>query len=112
MHVFEFFDLFLMTPYVEVVKPSLPELARRVFVRDERERELCVWPAPLLRAQSARDSLLEDLHHSGRSSFGWFAEQQMDMIWHHNIADQEKSEALSHFRKNTHKHISRPNGIE
>ena len=63
-------------------------------------------------AQAARDPLFEDLHDSRGRSPGWFADQQVDVLWHHDVAHQGKLETFPHFAKNLAEEISCARGTQ
>ena len=108
VHVVKFFNLLLETPDIEVVEAALPEAAQRIVAAGERETRL-PCEAALPAAQAARDALLQDLNHSGRSSLCRFADEKMNVFGRNDVAHERKTVAISGFSENLNKRISRAN---
>ena len=52
-----------------------------------------------------RYALLQDLHYGGRSTCGWFADKQMNVIGHDNVTGQRETVAVAHLAQNLDKYI-------
>jgi hypothetical protein len=109
VHVVELFDEFGLTPDVEIVEAVLPEPRQGLERIAERKFQLqggC--PPSRLAAQAARHALLQDLHDCGRGPLGGFAEEQVNVVGHDNVARERESVAVAHFAQNLCKQILRP----
>ena len=110
MHVVEFFDSFLQTPDIKIVEASLPEAAEHVVVRKWQTK--LPGSDALAATQSARNAMLQHLNHSGRRAFGRLTDEQMNVLWHDNIAYERESVAVARFAQNLSKSISSANGAQ
>ena len=54
--------------------------------------------------------MLEDLDDFGRRNGSRFADEQVEMFWHDDIADQSEAVASAHFLENLHGQILRAGG--
>ena len=98
VHVVEFLDKLGLTPDVEIVETGLPELRPGVVGVSERKPELLGGHSPArLAAESARDALLQDLHHDRKSALDRLADEQMNVIGQDDVAGECKSVAIAHF---------------
>jgi hypothetical protein len=60
-----------------------------------------------LASQAVRHALLQDLQDGGRSPDGGFAEEQMNVVGHDDVAHQGKLVAIAHLSQNLRKQIPR-----
>src|SRR5450755_4423977 len=79
MHVAEFFSAFAFAPYIEIVKPLLPDVLRDVLEQGSLRR---ISPPPGLRQYTSRESKFHRLHHGRRSLDLRLADQQVNMFGH------------------------------
>jgi hypothetical protein len=106
VHVLEFINEFRLTPDVKIVKARLPELWQEIVRILEGESELlgrCLFPR--LAAQSPRNALLQDLHDGGRRALSRLANEQVNVIGHHDIAREGKPVTVTNLAQNLHEHI-------
>jgi hypothetical protein len=90
----------------EIVKARLPELGQGIVGVPKPKSELLggrffAW----LAAEPARHPLFQDLHDSGRSAFGWLADEQVDVVGHDDVANKCEPVAVAHFAQNLYKQI-------
>ena len=104
MHVLQLLDALLVTPHVEIMEAQLPEARQSLFAPIEAQRQLRGRGAPLA-AQRARDALFEHLHHRGRRAARRFADQQVDVFGHDDIADQRETVALPDLAEDSRKRV-------
>ena len=109
VHVIHLLVLFLFTPHIEIVKPSLPErlvFPQRPFLPQALlSRTQTALPPPVHRS---RNALLQHLHHRAGIPHIRLADQQMNMFRHHYITDQREIVALANFIQNLEKEIPSP----
>ena len=111
MHVVQFFILLLEAPHIEVVEPALPESRSVSQRRITPQTQLCHGQAlSASAAQRPRDSLFQHLHDRRGSAYVRLADQQMNVIQHHHIAQQGEVVAIPHLAQNLQEHIARPLG--
>jgi len=92
MHVPEFLDAFAFGPDVEIIESFLPDVLRSVV----EEAGLCRVAFLFSRGQdAARKAKFQGLHHRRRSFLLWFADQQVDMLGHDHVTDNDKLMAPS-----------------
>jgi hypothetical protein len=108
VHVLELFDFLLQAPHVEVVKPALPEARQRIVTACKDQIQLSGGRSPLA-AQAARDALFQNLNYSRGRSFSRFADEQVNVLRHDDVAHQGEAVAVTHLAKNSDEHISGPN---
>lgn len=109
MHVVKFFNSLLETPHIEVVKSPLPKPPRpRIFNPCKVQIQLSS-DRPFFVAQAARDSLFQNLDHHGGRSFGRFADEQMNVLRHHDISDKREPVAVPDFAENLNESVSGAN---
>ena len=107
VHVLQFLDKLRLTPDVKVVEAGLPELGQDVRIA-KRKSEL--WRGNCLAWRAAyppRNSLLQDLHDGGWSTLGGFADEQVNVIGHDNVASQGEPIPVAHLAQNLHEQILR-----
>jgi hypothetical protein len=108
VHVVQFLDELGLTPHVEIIKAVLPKPGQRFGRIAERKLELSGGGLPSrLASQAARHALFQDLQDGGRSPHAGFADEQMNVVGHDNVAHQGKPVAIAHFSQNLHKQIPR-----
>jgi hypothetical protein len=108
MHVVEFFNSLLQTPHVKVVKPPLPKARQQIVATCKDQIQLSGGRSPFA-AEAARDALFQYLNYSRRRSFDRFADEQMDVLRHDNVAHKGKSVAVAHLAKNSDESVSGAN---
>ncbi len=107
MHVIQFLDPLLPAPYIEIIKPPLPETAMHRGILPQTHlsrRRLPTNPPP----QPPRHPLLQHLHHHRRIRLLRLPNQQMNVLRHHYIPDDYKPIAPPHLIENDQKRIPRP----
>src|SRR6266404_4895208 len=107
MHVLELLANFLFTPHIEVIKSGLPE-ARQIPVACCK----CAARLPCRRATSAspeipRDALLQHFQDDAGCALGGFADEQMNVVGHDHISDQQEIIALTNFPHGLDEYFSR-----
>ena len=111
VHVVKFFDPLLQTPHVEIIEASLPKARQRLVATCKHQMQLSGGRSPF-RAQAARDALFQNLNDGRRRSFDRFADEQMDVLRHDDVAHQGEAVAIAHLAKNINKNISGTNGAQ
>ena len=109
MHVVYFLVPLLPGPHVEVVKTPLPErtmLRRGHFVPQAPLSRRRTLPPPSA-VHRAGNALLQHLHHRRRSSHPGLADQQMNVLQHHDVAQQREIPSVPNFVQNHKKLITR-----
>ena len=108
VHVAELFDLLFLTPHIEIVKPPLPELSRKIILAAKTETKLrSASSLTPLAPKLPRYTLLQHLHHRRGRASGWLADQQVDVLRHHHVANQREAVPLANLTEDLHKHVSR-----
>ena len=88
-------------PYIEIVEPALPEPFEPVPFLGKRKPQLCSCSSsPFLP------------HHLRGIALRRLADQQVHMLRHDHVSDQQKRIALPHFRKNLHKQVPGPHRLQ
>src|SRR5258708_1607830 len=93
VHVAQFLHAFAFCPDVEIVKSLLPDMLRRVVEEAGFRR---VATPSRLRLDAPRKAEYESLHHGRRILLLRFAYQQMNMLGHDHVADNDELIALAH----------------
>jgi hypothetical protein len=96
VHIDKFLFAFAGAVHVEIVKPRLPEVALLAVPRCEPQQELSIWHVPLLSAQIARNALFQYLQHRRRRALYRLADQQMHVIGHHDVPNEQELATLSY----------------
>src|SRR6267143_3337006 len=112
MHVLEFLANFLFTPHIEVIKSGLPE-ARQIPVACCK----CAARLPCRRAAPAspeipRDALLQHFQDFGWRALGAFADEQMNVVGHDHISDQQEFVAFTNFSQGLDEDVARSRRVE
>src|SRR5713101_5352211 len=95
------------------MKAPLPELRKRLLRISEAEPQLHRRPAPpALAPQPPRNALFQDLQDGRRRSFGWLADQQMNVLGHDHVSDQREVKTAPHLAKDLYERVSRTNRAE
>jgi hypothetical protein len=99
VHIAKLLDPLARRPHIEIVEASLPH----VFGLD-RKVLLCSNSASANRLQNAaRESLFDRLHHPRWIPLFRFADQQMNVVGHNDVADHHKAvtlaDLLEHYKK-------------
>ena len=105
VHVVQFLPALPSTPHVKIIESPLPKALRPARLFRKRKPELSSGVPHSSLTQRSRDSLLQYLHHFGQRTFGRLAHQQVHVLWHQHIPNQQERMTLSHFPKNSHEHI-------
>ena len=111
VYVVKFFEHFCAGIDVEIVIAALQETAQQIFLVRKTQAELAlqsVFPG----SHTARKSLLEDLDDFGGRNGSRFADEQVKVFWHDDIADESKGVASADFLENLHSKISGAGGGE
>jgi len=92
VHVAQLLNPLLFTPYIEIVKPLLPDMLGR-----HAEQFLLSGHSPFAQGlqHASRESLLHRLHHPRRIAFLRLADQQMNVLRHHHVSHHHKTVALA-----------------
>lgn len=96
--------MFAFAPDVEIVEPFLPDGLRRGVEETGLRR---VAPPSRLRQDAPRNAEFEGLHHGGRVLLLWFADQQMNMLGHDHLADDDELIAPAHLLQHSEKRSRR-----
>jgi len=83
-----------LAPYHEVVEAALPDVGG--FQALVPQRALCRVGRSRSTQKLARETWFEHLHHGRGCSLYRLADQQMEMLWHHDIADDDKTVPAAH----------------
>ena len=108
VHVVEFFDPLLQTPYVEIIEAALPKARQRIVATGKVQIQLSGDGAPLA-AQAARDALFQHLNHGRGRSLARLADEQMDVLRHDYVAHQGEAIAIPHLTEDLDENISGAN---
>ena len=104
VHVVKFFDELGLTPHVKIVEAWLPEARQRADRLPERKCKLLrEYLFARLAAESSRDALLQDLQNEGRAALYRFADKQVNVIGHDDVAGQDETVAVPHLAENLYK---------
>lgn len=101
VHVVKFLEHLCVGVDVEIVIAPLPETPQQVFVLRKMQAELA-FRSTFPCTHAARKSLLEDLDDFRGSDRSAFADEQMEMFWHDDIADQSEAVASADFLEDLH----------
>jgi hypothetical protein len=96
VHIVQFFGALFAAQYVEIVEAALRKTARRRTGAPESEL-MRGGSSANSAAQAAGDALLEYLHHEGGIAFPGLADQNVDVLGHHDVADDRELIAVPHF---------------
>jgi len=107
----EFLDYLGAGIDIEIVVAALPETAKGSFLGRKSQGELSLRCA-LFAAQAAREALFEDLNDCRRSNRSRFADEQVDVFGHDDVADQSETVAGAHFFEDLHGKVSGADGVE
>jgi hypothetical protein len=91
MHVTEFLDTFVLSPDIEVIKPLLPDMLWSVM--EEAGLRKAAQPLLLYHDASGK-SELKRLHYDRRIFLLLFANQQVNVLRHDHVADN--NELITH----------------
>src|ERR1700680_4717928 len=108
VHVVEFFDPLLQTPYVEIIEAALPKARQRIVATGKVQIQLSGDGAPLA-AQAARDALFQHLNHGRGRSLARLADEQRDVLRHDYVAHQGEAIAIPHLTEDLDENISGAN---
>ena len=102
MHVAQFLHTLARCPDVEIVEALLPHVLRRVL--EEIGLRRMAVPPPL--GQDApRKTKFQSLHHDGRILLLRFADQQMNVFGHDDVADNDERIALADLLQHSQKQV-------
>ena len=105
MHVVKLFDKFGLTPDIEIVETRLPKLREIVGLSKRKMELLGRYSLARLAAKPPRYALLQDLHDRGGSAYGRFADEQVNVVGHDDVACEGKVVAVAHLAQNLDKQI-------
>jgi hypothetical protein len=106
VHIIQFLPHFPPIPNIEIVKTSLPQMLRFQQGFLEIQSHLSSRDPSPLSAHRPRGPLLQYLNHLGEIACLGLADQQMNMIRHHDIPGQTNPLPHSHLIKNFHETIA------
>jgi hypothetical protein len=109
VHVAQFLDALVFGPHVEVVESLLPDMLRRVLEEDGLRR---VATASRLRQDPPGKAEFESLHHGRRILLLRLADQQMNMLGHDHVADDDERIALAHLFQHRQKKVAAARSAE
>jgi len=92
MHVAQFLESFFRGPYVEIIEARLPEGAACFFAK---QLPLPRVAALSFRQQRLRRALFHHLHYGGRTPHLGFGQQQVHMLRHDHVADDNEAVTLT-----------------
>ena len=107
VHVIQFLNSLLPAPNIKVIKPPLPKTAMHRGILPQTQLSRRRFP-PRPPPQPPRHSLLQHLHHHRRIRLLRLPNQQMNVLRHHDVADDDEPIPPPHFIKNDQKRIPRP----
>ena len=81
---------------IEIVIAALPESPQQAFLLRKTQPEL-PFQSTLPRSHAARKSLFKDLDDFRRSNRSTFTDEQVEMFWQDDIADQSEAVARADF---------------
>jgi hypothetical protein len=105
VHVVKFLDSLLQTPNIEIVEAALPKARQRIVPTSKVQVQLSGGP-PFFVEQAARDALFQNLEDRRRRPFSRFADEQVDVLGHDDVAHQRETVTVAHVAKNLDKDIS------
>ena len=111
VHVVKFLENFYPGIHIEIVIAPLPESPQQILLFGKTEPQLAfrsAFPSP----QAARHSLLEHLYDFRGRDRGRFIDEQVQMFWHDDIADQSEAIASADFLEDLHHKIPCPRGCK
>jgi hypothetical protein len=112
VHVFELLANFFLAPNIEVIESGLPE-TRKTFVPSCKcEAQLPCRRAPLASPEILRNALLQHFQNDRWRGLGGFADQQVHVIGHDHVADQQEIVSLTNLAESVHEEVSPLLGIE
>jgi hypothetical protein len=108
MHITQLLRALFHTPHIEVIKPRLPQMLRRV----RNQLTLCGVAPPLLGEHPSRESKFDCLQHDRRSALLRFAHQQVKMFGHDHVANYHKMVLTPHLLEHSKKEVAPLPGTE
>src|SRR5689334_11791035 len=107
MHVFKFLANFLLAPHVEVIESGLPESRQTAVASCKRQAQLLRRRAAPASAEIARDALLQNFQNQRWRSFRSLADEQVHVIGHDHVSNQQEFVPLTNLAESLHEEISR-----
>jgi len=108
VHVLQFLLNILGAVQVKIVKPRLPKSRQPRVAVLKCQALLSYCHAALPFSQIARNAPLQNFQHQRWRTFRPFADEQLNMLGHHNIPNQEKVITLANFCQRRDECISGP----
>ena len=109
MDIPQFLHAFLGAPDIEIIRPRLPESPLRFFA----EQLTLTWSFSFSsRQHRKRGALFQHLHHGRRTTHLWLGDQEVNVLRHHNVADDYETKASSCLLENAEEAIASLRGIE
>src|SRR6266849_8820899 len=112
VHIVELLAKFLFAPNIEVIEPGLPESRQISDTFGKREAQLPCRRAASLSPQVPRDALLQHLQDNRWRVFLRLADEQMHVIRHNHVSDQQESVTFTNLAEGLDEEVSRPQGVE
>ena len=104
VHVVQLFDSLLQAPHIEIVEATLPETWQRTFAICKAQVQLSsissVFPA-----QAPGDALFQNLNRRRGRSFCRLANEEMDVLRHHDISNKRKPVAVPDLAENLNERV-------
>jgi len=103
MQVAQFLDALALCPDIEIIEPLLPDVLRRGVEQAGLRR---VASPSRLRQYAPCEAEFESLHHGSRIFLLRFADQQMYVLGHDHVANDDKLIALAHLLQHPQKEVT------
>ena len=97
VHILQFLSNLLGAVYVKIVEPRLPKSPqpRVAFLKCQAHLSSCQAAFPF--SQITRNALLQNFQHQRWRTFRPLADEQVNMLGHHNVSNQEKMITITNF---------------
>src|SRR6266571_4737292 len=112
MHIVKLLAKFLFAPNIEVIESGLPESWHVPHTSRKREAQLRCRGTASPFPQIPRDALLQDLQDNRWRVFLRLADEQMHVIRHNHVSDQQELITFTNLAKGLDEEVSRPRGVE
>jgi hypothetical protein len=112
VHVFELLANFLLAPHIEVIKSGLPETRKTFIPSCKCEAQLPCRRAPYASPEIPRNALLQHFQDDRWRGFRRFADEQVHVIGHDHVADQQEIVPFTNLAESVHEKISPLLGME
>ncbi len=112
MHIVKLLAKFLSAPNIEVIESGLPESWQISDTFCKREAQLPCRRTASLSPQIPRNPLLQHLQDNRWRGFLRLADEQMHVIRHNHVSDQQEFVTFTNLAKGLDEEVSRPQGVE